>query len=124
MGIGECASLLPPAVDLSFSAWLVDIAREHPGAKVHGFDISPAQYPHSGWLPKNIELSTLDVLHPVPERLRGQYDVVHVGLLVLVVQKDNPFLVLGNLLSLLGRSTDRPSTNSYNVAASDMDQIF
>ncbi|KAL9637969.1 MAG: hypothetical protein Q9204_001673 [Flavoplaca sp. TL-2023a] len=86
-------------------AWLVDLAREHPGAHIHGFDISSAQFPHQYWLPKNTELSTLDILEPVPDKLRGKYDIVHVGLLVLVVQQDDPIPILENLLALLSTST-------------------
>ena len=46
-------------------------------------------------------LNTLDILKPVPEELREKYDVVHVGLLVLVVENDNPILTLDNLLAML-----------------------
>ena len=86
------------------SAWLVDLARSHPGAHIHGFDISSAQFPHQHWLPKNTELSTLDILEPVPDKLLGKYDIVHVGLLVVVVQHDDPIPILENLLALLSTS--------------------
>ncbi|KAL8774224.1 MAG: hypothetical protein Q9209_000975 [Squamulea sp. 1 TL-2023] len=84
-------------------AWLVDAAREHPTAQFDGFDLSDAQFPHSGWLPKNITLGTMDIFKPVPEPLCGQYDVVHVGLLVLVVEKGDPLPILDSLLALLKR---------------------
>lgn len=83
------------------SAWLVDVARTNPAVHVHGFDISSAQFPHHNLLPKNVEISTLDVLQPIPEKLLARYDVVHVGLLVFVVQHDDPFPLLENLLKLL-----------------------
>ena len=41
----------------------------------------------------------------MPEHLLGKYDIVHVGLVVLVVEYDNPLPVLDNLLSLLSAST-------------------
>ncbi|KAL8722511.1 MAG: hypothetical protein Q9225_001027 [Loekoesia sp. 1 TL-2023] len=89
-------------------AWLIDVARENPAAQIHGFDISPAQFPHSAWLPRNVKVSTLDILKPVPDKLRGQYTVVHVGLLVLVVQQDNPLPILENLLTLLSTCLHPP----------------
>lgn len=79
----------------------MDAAREYPGAQLDGFDLSTAQFPHQAWLPKNITLGTMDLFSPIPESLRGRYDVVHVGLLVLVVQKGDPLPVLDNLLALL-----------------------
>ena len=46
-------------------------------------------------------MSIIDILKPIPEHLRGKYDVVHVGLIVLVVEKDDPRPILDNLLDLL-----------------------
>lgn len=66
-----------------------------------GLDISDEQFPHSAWLPKNVSLGKVDILKPIPEELVGKYDVVHVGLIVLVIEKDNPLPVLDNLLALL-----------------------
>ena len=66
-----------------------------------GYDISAEQFPVSGWLPKNVTLDCIDILKPIPGHLRGQYDIVHVGLVVLVVENDNPKPVLENLRSLL-----------------------
>lgn len=81
--------------------WLLDLAKEHPGIQCDGYDISTDQYPASGWLPPNVSLSTLDIHKPIPTQLRGQYDVVHVGLLVLVVEHDDPGPLLDNLMALL-----------------------
>lgn len=81
--------------------WLIDLAKEYPHVQCDGFDISSEQYPASGWLPSNITLSILDIHKPVPKHLRGQYDVVHVGLLVLVVAKDDPTPIVENLMALL-----------------------
>ena len=81
--------------------WLIDLAKEYPSAQLDGFDISDQQFPPKGWVPKNVSLSTLDILKPIPEDLKGKYDVVHVGLIVLVVERDDPIPVLNNLLALL-----------------------
>lgn len=87
--------------------WLLDLAKELPSAHVDGYDISSAQLPHPNWLPKNTTLSCLDILKPIPEHLRGVYDVVHVGLVVVVVERDDPLPLLDNLLALL-------STNPFS----------
>ncbi|KAI9645959.1 hypothetical protein NHQ30_005396 [Ciborinia camelliae] len=85
--------------------WLVDLAKElankYPSAQLHGYDISTAQFPPKGWLPKNVNLDTLDILQPIPDALRGRFDVVHTGYLCLVVEKGDPFPILDNLLALL-----------------------
>ena len=59
------------------------------------------QFPHTGWLPKNVSLNTLDLLKPLPEHLQENFDVVHVGLLVLVVENGDPLSILDNLLAML-----------------------
>ena len=74
-------------------------------AQLDGFDISPVQFPHTVWLPKNVTLDSLDILKPLPAHLRGEFDIVHVGLLVLVVENDDPLLVLDNLLAMLSMLT-------------------
>ena len=81
--------------------WLIDLAKQYPDVKLDGYDISTKQYPVAARLPKNVTLDVLDILKPIPEHLRGTYDVVHVKIIVLVVQKDNPLPILDNLLALL-----------------------
>ena len=81
----------------------MDAAREHPTAQLDGFDISTKQFPHFGWLPENVKVDILDIFKPLPENLRHQYDVVHVGVFVLVVEKGDPLPILDNLLALLSR---------------------
>ena len=87
-----------------YSIWLIDLAKQHSQAHFDGFDISSAQFPHPAWLPRNSTLGILDLLKPIPEHLHGQYDIVHVGLIVLVVQYDDPLPVLDNLLKLLSKN--------------------
>ena len=45
----------------------------------------------------------LDVLEPIPEELRGKYDLVHVRLFLAVVQDDDPTPILRNLMDLLSQ---------------------
>ncbi len=41
------------------------------------------------------------MLAPVPEELVGKYDIVHVGLIVMVVRNEDPGPVINNLMALL-----------------------
>lgn len=88
-----------------------------PFTRCEGFDIATAQFPHPRWLPENVQLKALDALTPVPEHMIGKYDIVHVGLLVTVVQKD-PTSLLQNLLRMLStlRRISRAAslTNTYS----------
>ncbi|KAF5867778.1 putative umta methyltransferase family protein [Botrytis fragariae] len=85
--------------------WLIDLAKElaksETNAQLVGFDISTNQYPHSALLPPNVKLDIMDIFKPVPERLRGQYDVVHISLLCVVIPGGDPRYVLDNVLTLL-----------------------
>ena len=87
--------------DHQLRIWLLDLAREFPSARLDGYDISNAQFPPTAWIPANTTLACLDILKPIPEILQGKYDVVHVGLVVLVVEKDDPLPLLDNILALL-----------------------
>ena len=51
----------------------------------------------------------MDILKPIPEHLKGTYDVVHVGLVVLVVPQDDPTSVLEAALSLLSEQCRVPA---------------
>ena len=81
--------------------WLTNVAREYPSAQLDGFDIDISQAPPMQWLAPNITLRTWNIFDPVPEELIGIYDVVHVRLLALVVQKNNLRDVIRTLLRLL-----------------------
>jgi len=48
-----------------------------------------------------VTFSILDMLAPVPEELVGKYDIVHVGLIVMVVRNEDPGPVINNLMALL-----------------------
>ncbi|ESZ91011.1 hypothetical protein SBOR_8615 [Sclerotinia borealis F-4128] len=85
--------------------WLLDLAQQlsksNTPAQLDGFDISTAQYPPSELLPPNLTLQTLDIFKPIPHAWRGQYDVIHIALLCLVIRDGDPRSVLDNLLTLL-----------------------
>lgn len=95
---------------MPFSIWLIELAEKLPStAQLDGFDISSAQFPAREWLPKNVNLTNLDVLAPVPEHLIAKYDIVHIGLFVTVVQDDDPLPLLDNLLLMLSMLTSAVS---------------
>ncbi|KAL8787997.1 MAG: hypothetical protein Q9213_001889 [Squamulea squamosa] len=83
-----------------FTIWLVDLAEQLPHAQLDGYDISSSQWPPAEWLPSNVKLKTLDALAIVPNHLVEKYDVIHIGLLVLVA-RDDPKPLLKNVLSML-----------------------
>ena len=83
------------------SIWLVDVNRQLPSVHLDGFDNSVDQFPSKEWLPDNISLHRLDVLKPIPEELKGKYDIVHVRLFLAVVQDDDPTPILRNLMDML-----------------------
>ena len=85
------------------SIWLVDVNRQLPSVHLDGFDNSIDQFPSKGWLPDNISLNRLDVLKPIPEELKGKYDLVHVRLFLAVVQDDDPTPILRNLMDMLSQ---------------------
>jgi hypothetical protein len=90
--------------------WLLDLLRQLPNAKLHGFDISSEQYPAPGFLPPNVSLSKLDILAEIPEEYREKFDVVHARLLVQVVNQagSDPVPVIQNMMKLLSKCRLHP----------------
>jgi hypothetical protein len=86
--------------------WLLDIARKLPStAKLHGFDISLDQCPPDAWLPDNVELHTWNVFEEPPARFVGVFDVVHIRLITVAVQNNDPTPILANIHRLLSKYT-------------------
>ena len=79
---------------------MIDLAEQLPSAQLDGFDISSSQFPPKEWLPTNVTLVTHNALNPVPSEFVAKYDVIHVGLLVLVAGED-PSRLLRNLIKML-----------------------
>lgn len=72
----------------------------------HGFDISDAQFPASNNNNNTdpgtgIGFSVQDCLKPFPEEHHGQYDLVHVRLLVAAVKEVDYALIVANIKPLL-----------------------
>lgn len=88
--------------------WLLDLATSSPAnCTFEGWDISDAQFPHKSSLPDNVKFGTFDVTAGVPEELVGRYDVVHVGLLALVIKDGNPGPWVENLGKMLSEFRSR-----------------
>lgn len=73
----------------------------YPNAILDGSDISPALYPSTDTLPPNVSLTVFDAKQAPPEELHGQYDLVHVRLLVAAMLPGDWDTVVGNLCLLL-----------------------
>lgn len=69
--------------------------------RLDGFDIDLANAPLPEWLPTPITLRQLSLFETVPGDLRGNYDVVHLRLLVLVVQNSDPLPIINQAYQLL-----------------------
>ena len=87
------------------SIWPLELSRELPGtARIDGFDISPAQYPHRNWLPANVILYVHNAFAPFPQEYAGVYDVVHVRFFVTLINEENVAGFIQNLMVLLSMS--------------------
>ncbi|KAL3495139.1 hypothetical protein BJX62DRAFT_233785 [Aspergillus germanicus] len=69
--------------------------------QIHGFDITDAMFPPADWLPANVSLRTLDILQPIPDELKGQYDVVCIRYFGVLIRNNEPEFVLRNLVDML-----------------------
>ncbi|KAF2656070.1 S-adenosyl-L-methionine-dependent methyltransferase [Lophiostoma macrostomum CBS 122681] len=76
--------------------WLLDAyaSRLLPKAQLKGFDVDLSQAPHSNWLPSNITFNEWNIFEDIHPRWEGQFDFVHVRLLVLVLSGEarKPFV--------------------------------
>ena len=50
-----------------------------------------------------MSLSKLDIFKPLPEELKGKYDVVHLRFFMAVVVDDNVQIVIKNLKDMLSK---------------------
>ncbi|KAI0967690.1 hypothetical protein F4678DRAFT_445223 [Xylaria arbuscula] len=85
--------------------WLFDLLKSSEVSSLDiqykGFDISRALFPHSSWLPKNVILSTSDLLQEPPQSLHGQFDVVHIRLVLSLVRSGSPKPIIQHIKKLL-----------------------
>ncbi|KAI0443566.1 hypothetical protein F4803DRAFT_561532 [Xylaria telfairii] len=81
--------------------FLMCLNHSYPHAILDGSDISSTLYPPQDTLPSNVSLTVLDAKQPLPEDLHGQYDLVHVRLLVAAMLPGDWDTVVRNLCLLL-----------------------
>ncbi|KAI1302189.1 hypothetical protein F5Y03DRAFT_211665 [Xylaria venustula] len=85
--------------------WLFDLLKspELSGldTQYKGFDISRALFPHSSWLPKNVILFTSDLLQDPPQSLHGQFDIVHIRLVLSLVRSGSPKPIIQHIKKLI-----------------------
>lgn len=85
-----------------YRIWLGELTREFPSStKFDGFDISESQYPPESWYGSNTTLSKLDIFKPLPEKLKGKYDVVHLRFFMTIAKDENVHVVIENLKAML-----------------------
>ncbi|KAI0459693.1 hypothetical protein F5B21DRAFT_455689 [Xylaria acuta] len=85
--------------------WLFDLVKspEVSGLDIqfHGFDISRALFPHNSWLPKSVVLSTSNLLEEPPKSLHGQFDAVHLRLVLSLIRSGSPKPIIQHIKLLL-----------------------
>lgn len=77
--------------------WLTEVAEAHPDFKLSGMDISSAQFP-STYDSDRINFSTHDITKPLPDSLKGKFDLVHQRLVVAGIKAENWPAVIGHLV--------------------------
>ncbi|GAW10940.1 hypothetical protein ANO14919_002780 [Xylariales sp. No.14919] len=110
--------------------WLFDLAKspELHGLDIQyrGFDISTALFPHNSWLPKNVVVSTSNLLEEPPQSLHGQFDVVHIRLVLSLVRSGSPKPIIQHIKMLLKPGgylqwDELDPFNHYDVLTPDSD---
>lgn len=86
------------------SIWLFDLAQDLPDTVcLHGYDISPHQFPSQQLWPSNVNLRLMDSLRDPPEALHGQYDVVHLRMWASNLRTKDVRLVIRSVSKLLSK---------------------
>ncbi|RYC55499.1 hypothetical protein CHU98_g10712 [Xylaria longipes] len=82
--------------------WLMDLSARLPATvQLEGLDVSLEATTPREWLPSNVSYREWDIKQEPPEDLAGQYDIVHIRLLIFVLLDDEIPAVLPKLLKLL-----------------------
>lgn len=82
--------------------WLVDLSSSlPPTARLDGYDFNTSKFRPVDARPPNVQLLESNAAEPFPAELQGQYDLVHVRLLVLGLKPSDWQPIAANLRSLL-----------------------
>lgn len=86
-----------------------------PSAQLDGFDNNLSQCPPKEWLPDNVNMYDFDVFSDLSRDLIGKYDIVHVRLLLLIVQNNDPMPLLKKFIQMLSAyNLHLPPVNRYH----------
>ncbi|KAI0509032.1 S-adenosyl-L-methionine-dependent methyltransferase [Xylaria bambusicola] len=97
---------LPPVphiadIGTGTARFIICLHPQFPEAVFEGFDISPALFPPRDALPSSVTLSVLDLKQPFLEDMHGQYDLVHLRLLVSAMRPEDWAPAVRNIFLLL-----------------------
>ncbi|KAI0812859.1 S-adenosyl-L-methionine-dependent methyltransferase [Xylaria sp. FL0064] len=82
--------------------WLMDLSARLPETvRLDGLDVSLEATTPAEWVPSNVSFREWNIKQEPPEDLIGQYDVVHLRLLIFVLLDDEIPAVLQKLIKLL-----------------------
>ncbi|KAF2007277.1 hypothetical protein P154DRAFT_480012 [Amniculicola lignicola CBS 123094] len=82
--------------------WLTEMAKVSPSTyQFDGYDISDAQFQAKDTLPQNVTLGFGDFKMPIPEELKGKYDLINIRLIVISMGVGVWESTLRNVLGLL-----------------------
>lgn len=84
--------------------------------RLEGLDISLEATTPKEWVPSNVSFREWDFKQDPPEDLVGQYDVVHLRLLILVLLDDEIPAVLQRFIKLLSMLPCIPSYHHCHLA--------
>ena len=75
-----------------------------PLSELCGYDTNLSMFPAQGWLPPNVSGFEWDAFSEVPIDAVGRFDLVHIGIFMLVIANNNPIPLLKNLMKMLSQS--------------------
>lgn len=85
--------------------WLRDVGRElgptGAPAALDAFDIHLEQAPPKEWLPEHMNLYNWNIFEDPPEVFHGQYDLVHIRLITVVIKNNDPEVIMRRFAKLL-----------------------
>ncbi|KAA8652363.1 class I SAM-dependent methyltransferase [Aspergillus tanneri] len=83
--------------------WLAQLHSEQQkeSIRMDGFDIDITQCPPAGWVTDNIHFRRWNAIEPPPSELRGQFDLVHLRLVMIGINNEDVPALVENLSLLL-----------------------
>ncbi|KAB8070021.1 hypothetical protein BDV29DRAFT_160868 [Aspergillus leporis] len=90
-------------VGTGMGLWLTQLHSEQQkeSIRMDGFDIDITQCPPAGWVTHNIHFRRWNAIEPPPSELRGQFDLVHLRLVMIGINNEDVSALVENLSLLL-----------------------